>query len=92
MENQRLLYALGYAGHGVGQSRLVAKVARDLLLERSSDLLELPFFSKKPVALPPGRALKRFGLAMAQSVIQKLDDDLQGRQSLAKRWIARLFE
>jgi glycine/D-amino acid oxidase-like deaminating enzyme len=92
LENERLLYALGYAGHGVGPSRLVAKVARDLLLGRSSDLLELPFFSRKPVALPPGRALKRFGLGVAQWVIQKVDDDLQGRQGFAKRWIARLFE
>ena len=92
LEKERLLYALGYAGHGVGPSRLVAKVARDLLLGRSSDLLELPFFAKKPVALPSDKALKRFGLAMAQRVIQKVDDDLQGEQGLAKRWIARLFE
>jgi glycine/D-amino acid oxidase-like deaminating enzyme len=69
----RIAYALGYAGHGVGPSHLVARIARDVLLERQSDLLDLPMASDRPQPLPPG-PLGIWGLEVARRILQRADD------------------
>ena len=92
MKEERLLYALGYAGHGVGPSRLAAEIARDLLLGRKTDRLALPFFAKKPVLLPPSRSLVRFSLGVAERMMRMVDDDLEGKHGPVKRMLSRLFE
>ncbi len=66
-------YALGYAGHGVGPSHLVAKIARDVLLERQGDLLDLPMASIRPQRLPP-EPVRSLMLNTALGVLQKADD------------------
>ena len=71
--SQRLAYALGYAGHGVGPSHLVGRIVRDLLLGSGSDLLDLPMVSKRPVPLPPG-PLRGGMLGLAERVLQRADD------------------
>ncbi|KAB2380488.1 NAD(P)/FAD-dependent oxidoreductase [Actinomadura montaniterrae] len=70
---RRVVYALGYAGHGVGPSHLTAKIARDLLLDRGSELLDLPMAAKRPVPLPPG-PLRGLVLNGSQRVLQRADD------------------
>jgi glycine/D-amino acid oxidase-like deaminating enzyme len=71
--SRRLAYALGYAGHGVGQSYLVGKVIRGLLLDRASDLMDLPMVTKPPIRLPPG--LLRSGLLrLSGRALQRADD------------------
>jgi glycine/D-amino acid oxidase-like deaminating enzyme len=70
---QRVAYALGYAGHGVGQSHLIARIARDMLLSRRSDLLDLPIVTKRPVPLPPG-PLRSALLGLAQRTLLRADD------------------
>ena len=92
LEEERILYALGYAGHGIGPSQLVARVARDLLLGRRSTLSALPFNSRKPVPLPPGRSLRHLCLGLAERLMDWADDDLAGRQGPLKRTVGRLFE
>jgi glycine/D-amino acid oxidase-like deaminating enzyme len=71
--SQRLAYALGYAGHGVGPSHLVGRIACDLLLGSHSDLLDLPMVTKRPVPLPPG-PLRGGVLGLAERVLQRADD------------------
>ena len=71
--SHRLAYALGYAGHGVGPSHLVGRIARDLLLGSRSDLLDLPMVTKRPVPLPPG-PLRGGMLGLAERVLQRADD------------------
>ncbi len=71
--SERICYALGYAGHGVGQSHLVAKIVRDLLLGARSELLELPMVCKRPVPLPP-EPLRRWVLSGGQRYLQRADD------------------
>ena len=71
--SQRLAYALGYAGHGVGPSHLVGRIMRDLLLGTPSELLDLPMVSKRPVPLPPG-PLRGGMLGLAERVLQHADD------------------
>lgn len=69
----RVAYALGYSGHGVGPSALVARVAADLLTERDSALLRLPFVTRRPMPMPPG-PLRWPLLGGAQRVLQAADD------------------
>ncbi|MHB8319556.1 MAG: NAD(P)/FAD-dependent oxidoreductase [Acidimicrobiales bacterium] len=69
----RIAYAVGYAGHGVGPSHLAAKILKDMLLGRDSELLTLPMVTKKPTALPPGPT-RRFFLDSTQRLLQKGDD------------------
>ncbi|MWA02549.1 FAD-dependent oxidoreductase [Actinomadura sp. LD22] len=73
----RVVYALGYAGHGVGPSHLTAKIARDLLLDRDSGLLDLPMAAERPVPLPPG-PLRALVLNGSQRVLQRADDGDRG--------------
>jgi len=67
-------HALSYAGHGVGPSRLVGKIVCDMLLTRGTDLTALPFVSKRPVSLPPGRALCRLTLDTSHLVLDAIDE------------------
>ncbi len=69
----RLLYALGYAGHGVGPSHLVGKVVRDELLSLSPEYEGLPFTTKQPAPLPP-EPLRRLMLDTSQRVLLHGDD------------------
>ena len=73
LAGRRLLYALGYAGHGVGPSHLAGKIVRDLLLSRHTDLLALPMATERPLPLPP-EPLRGAVLATAQRALQRLDD------------------
>lgn len=69
----RLFHALGYSGHGVGPSFLVGKLVRDLMLERKSELLDLPMVSMPPTRFPP-EPLKSWGLRLSQRALQRADD------------------
>lgn len=73
--SRRIAYGLGYAGHGVGPSFLVGRAIRDLMLNWSTELLELPIFTKKPVPLPPGNSLRAFFLDTSQHILQRADDE-----------------
>jgi glycine/D-amino acid oxidase-like deaminating enzyme len=87
--SRRLAYALGYAGHGVGQSYLVGKVISDLLLDRASDLMDLPMVTKPPIRLPPG--LLRSGLLrLSGRALQRADD--RGRPSSLARVALRALQ
>jgi glycine/D-amino acid oxidase-like deaminating enzyme len=73
LKGERLMYALGYSGHGVGPSQLAGKMVRDLMLDRKTALLELPMVSLKPKALPP-EPLKGMVINLGQKVLMKVDD------------------
>lgn len=52
--DQSAVYSLGCIGHGVSMSHLNAQVLRDLLLERSSELVEkCPFYQRRIIPWPP---------------------------------------
>lgn len=69
----RLGYALGYAGHGVGQSCLAARCVRELFLGTDGEVLELPLVAERPLPLPP-RPLREAVLGFSQQVLQRVDD------------------
>ncbi|HUC37014.1 MAG TPA: hypothetical protein VMR97_07820, partial [Acidimicrobiales bacterium] len=70
---ERIAYSVGYAGHGVGPTHLSAKVLRDMLLGRRTDLLELPMRSKRPVPMPP-HPIRTAILNSTQRMLQRYDD------------------
>ena len=73
LKGERLMYALGYSGHGVGPSQLAGKMVRDLMLDRKTELLELPMVSLKPTPLPP-EPLKGMMIGLGQKILMKVDD------------------
>lgn len=62
LENGRVVYGLGYTGHGLGTTRLAGQVLAHLALERPSDLTKLPLVTHRPFPYPPepfrGRAVQ----------------------------------
>jgi len=69
----RIAFGFGYNGHGVGPSRLVGEIVRDLLLDRRTGITELAFVRKKPTRLPGG-ALRDFFVATAIDTLLRADD------------------
>jgi glycine/D-amino acid oxidase-like deaminating enzyme len=87
--SERLGYALGYAGHGVGQSRLAARCVRDLFLGAGGEVLELPLVAKRPLPLPP-RPIGTAVLGFSQQILQRVDDG--ERPGLAARMALRVLD
>ena len=70
--SERACYALGYAGDGVAQSHLAAKVARDIMLGQRSELIDPPMARKHPFPLP-SEPLRAWALAGGQRLLQRAD-------------------
>ncbi|MCA9794466.1 MAG: FAD-dependent oxidoreductase [Candidatus Eremiobacteraeota bacterium] len=51
--DRKAVYALGYVGHGVSISHLVAEVLKDLVLEQDSELSRHWFVNRKTLPWPP---------------------------------------
>lgn len=83
LDQGRILYALGYSGHGVGPSALMAKVARDLLLRRDSSLTRLPLVTRRLTPLPPPPLQERV-LQLSQRTLQAADDEGTAHGPLAR--------
>lgn len=49
----RLVYGLGYTGHGVGTTRIAGKLLAHLALERRSELSDLALVRQPPFPYPP---------------------------------------
>jgi glycine/D-amino acid oxidase-like deaminating enzyme len=76
----RVAYALGYTGLGVGASRWAAGVVRDMLLRPDEDRLRLRIVTSPPIPFPPEPARS---LAV-ETVRRELDraDRSEGRRGL----------
>ncbi len=81
--SERIAYALGYAGHGVGPSHLVGRIVSDLLLSRRGELMDLPMVSKRPVPLPSG-PLRSGLLNLSERVLLRADDQGADATPLAR--------
>ncbi len=53
LANGQLHYALGYTGHGLGSTRIAAKVLAHMALDQPSELLNLKMVRQKPFPYPP---------------------------------------
>jgi glycine/D-amino acid oxidase-like deaminating enzyme len=81
----RVLYGLGYTGHGLGSTRLIGRVLAHQALGRPSPLLDLALVRRKPLPYPPEpfrtravdavtRALRRVDAGETPNLLLKLLD------------------
>ena len=73
LERGRVLYGLGYTGHGIGSTRIAGKILAHLALARPSELLALQLVGKKPFPYPP-EPLRRVAVAAVTRDLRRLDD------------------
>ncbi len=79
----RVTYALGYTGLGVGASRWVAGLVRDLILRPDADLLRLRFVREPPVPFPP-EPLRSVAVNQVRRELARADRN-EGRRGLLLR-------
>jgi len=83
----KVLYGLGFTGHGLGTTRMAGRILAHLALERSSDLLELALVQRPPFPYPPEplrtwavrsvtRALRRVDAGAEPGILLRLLDRL----------------
>jgi glycine/D-amino acid oxidase-like deaminating enzyme len=90
LEEGRVAYAFGFAGHGVAITNMVAMAMRDVILERDTDRTRLAIIGKKPINLGP--RFVRDPLVRASSALSLRQDDAGGskKQPLLLRLLQRL--
>jgi glycine/D-amino acid oxidase-like deaminating enzyme len=70
--NGQTLYALGYTGHGIGSSRIAAKILAHQALERSNPLLDISMVRNKPFPYPPEPA-RKIAVDLITKALRKTD-------------------
>lgn len=70
--DDRVVYALGYTGLGVGASRFAGRVLSDMLVDPTSPLLDLDFTSSSPFPFPP-EPLRWLGVQMTRRALARAD-------------------
>jgi glycine/D-amino acid oxidase-like deaminating enzyme len=85
MHAGRVLYALGYTGHGIGSTRLAGKILAHLAVGRPTELLDLALVRKKPLPYPP-EPLRSAAVRSVTSALRKVDSGLR------PNWLLRLLD
>jgi glycine/D-amino acid oxidase-like deaminating enzyme len=83
----RVLYGLGYTGHGLGTTRLAGRILAHMALDRASELLELALVRRKPFPYPP-EPLRSWSVAHVTRALRRVDQG--GRPSLLLRLLDRM--
>lgn len=68
----RLLYALGYTGHGLGSTRLAGRLLAHLALARPSELTALALFRDPPRPYPP-EPLRTWAVGAVTRALRRVD-------------------
>jgi glycine/D-amino acid oxidase-like deaminating enzyme len=83
----RVLYGLGYTGHGLGTTRLAGRILAHMALDRASELLDLTLARRKPFPYPP-EPLRSWSVTRVTRALRRVD---QGeRPSLLLRLLDRM--
>ena len=85
--NNRVLYGLGYTGHGLGTTRIAGRILAHMALDRADDLLDLSLVRRKPFPFPP-EPLRSWAVASVTRALRRVDEG--GRPSLMLRLLDRL--
>lgn len=72
LDRQRIIYGLGYTGHGIGTTRLAGEILAHMALARSSDLLKLKMVENKPFPYPP-EPIRSVAVKAVTSSLRKVD-------------------
>lgn len=77
--NGRVVYGLGYTGHGLGTTRIAGRILAHLALNRPSDLLDLAMVRKKPFPYPP-EPFRSWAVGAVTEALRRVD---QGKRPSA---------
>jgi hypothetical protein len=83
----RVLYGLGYTGHGLGTTRIAGRILAHLALGRPSELLDLALVRRKPFPFPP-EPLRSWAVARVTRALRRVDEGK--RPSATLRLLDRL--
>jgi glycine/D-amino acid oxidase-like deaminating enzyme len=72
IHNGQTLYALGYTGHGIGSTRVAAKILAHQALNRSNHLLSLSMVRNKPFPYPP-EPMRRVAVDRVTKALRRTD-------------------
>jgi len=83
----RVLYGLGFTGHGLGSTRIAGRILAHMATDKPSDLLGLALVRKRPFPYPP-EPLRSWAVNAVTSALREVD---QGqRPSLLLRVLDRM--
>ena len=68
----RVLYGLGYTGHGIGTTHLAGKILAHMALDRPSPLLDLQLVRKPPFPYPP-EPLRSLAVSLVSRALRRVD-------------------
>jgi glycine/D-amino acid oxidase-like deaminating enzyme len=68
----RVLYGLGFTGHGLGTTRLAGRILAHLALDRPSELLDLALVKKPPFPFPP-EPLRTLAVRAVTRALRRVD-------------------
>ncbi len=68
----RILYGLGYTGHGIGSTHLAGQILAHLTLDRPSPLLDLSIVKKKPFPYPP-EPFRSLAVGLVSRALRRVD-------------------
>jgi glycine/D-amino acid oxidase-like deaminating enzyme len=68
----RACYGLGYTGHGLGSTRIAGRILAHMVLDRASDLLDLPLVTRRPCPYPP-EPLRGWAVNAVTRALRKVD-------------------
>jgi glycine/D-amino acid oxidase-like deaminating enzyme len=83
----RVVYGLGYTGHGLGTTRIAGRILAHLALDRPDELLDLALVTRKPFPYPP-EPLRSLAVGMVTRGLRRVDEGK--RPSLLLRGLDRL--
>ncbi len=68
----RVLYGLGYTGHGIASTHLAGRILAHMALDRTSPLLDLALVRKKPFPYPP-EPFRSLLVRMVTNALRRVD-------------------
>lgn len=90
LDEKRIAYAFGFAGHGVAITNMVALGMRDLMLERDTDYTRLALIARKPPRLGPRLLRDPLVRISAAAQLRQDDDGRTGKPPLLLRLMQRI--
>lgn len=76
LEAGKVIYGLGYTGHGIGSTRVAGRILAHMALEKNSELLELALVKQKPFPYPP-EPLRGISVNLVSSSLRAVDKGKQ---------------
>ena len=69
----RVLYGLGFTGHGLGTTRIAGRILAHLTLDRADELLDLAMVRRQPFPYPP-EPLRSWSVAAVTRALRRVDE------------------